>query len=125
MVIAVQDLFNMNKFNTKHDSKTSEGILVKRVRLNTQEGEFKTAPFQEKQERLNQEHSGHWPWAKGGMTLPETERTERRQHVACLASLLPAFGNSPNFLFGDHFCPFYVVLVEKPIRVVGIRPKGS
>lgn len=83
MVIAVQDLFNMNKFNTKRDSKTFEGILVKRVRLNTQEGEFKTAPFQEKQERLNQEHSGHWPWAKGGMTLPETERKEQRQHVSC------------------------------------------
>ena len=66
MVITIQDLFNMNKFNTKHDSKTCEGIPVKTVRLNTQEGAFKAAPSQGKQGRLNQEHGGYWPWAKRG-----------------------------------------------------------
>ena len=57
MVITVQDLFNVSKFNTKHDSKTCEGIPAKTVRLNAQEREFKAAPSQGKQERLSQEHS--------------------------------------------------------------------
>ena len=49
MVITVQDLFNVSKFNTKHDSKTCEGIPAKTVRLNAQEREFKAAPSQGKQ----------------------------------------------------------------------------
>ena len=94
MVITVQDLFNMNKFNTKHDSKTCEGIPVKTVRLNTQEGEFKVAPFQEKQERLSQEHSGYWPWAKG-VDFSRDWKQAARQFAACFfclpSTLLPTF----------------------------------